>query len=233
MRRPHDPLRARAGRIVRRLEAPYPDARCTLDFASPWHLLVATVLSAQCTDACVNRVTPALFARYPDAAALADADAAELGALIRPTGFYRTKAKHLIACCRLLVERHGGSVPRTMDELVPLPGVGRKTANVVLGMGHGLPGLAVDTHVGRLARRLGLTTHADPDKVERDLCRLVPPARRALFGMRLILHGRQVCHARRPDCAGCGLRRLCPRVGLAAGSPPLRGGRPAAERRAT
>jgi endonuclease-3 len=203
-------LKRRAGRILTRLAKMYPDVRCSLDFADSYQLLVATILSAQCTDARVNRVTPALFARYPDAAALAAADTTELEALIQSTGFFRNKAKNLLRCARQLVERHGGRVPATMEELVPLAGVGRKTANVLLGVAFGVPGLPVDTHVGRLSRRLGLSVHKDPVKVERDLAVLVPPSEWTMLGHRLITHGRRVCHARKPDCAGCGLRRLCP-----------------------
>ncbi|HJT78725.1 MAG TPA: endonuclease III [Gemmataceae bacterium] len=210
-----DPLRRRAGRIVRALARLYPDAHCALDHKTPLQLLVATILSAQCTDARVNLVTPALFARYPAAAAFADADPRELEALIQSTGFFRNKARNIMACCRRLVEEHGGEVPSTMEELVPLPGVGRKTANVILGNAFGTPGITVDTHVGRLSRRLGLTEHSDPEKVERDLMALVPRKEWTMFSHRLIFHGRQVCHARKPDCAGCGLARLCPRIGVA------------------
>jgi endonuclease-3 len=210
-----DPLRRRAGRIVRSLARLYPDAACGLRHADPLQLLVATILSAQCTDARVNQVTPALFARYPDARAFAAADPPELEKLIQSTGFFRNKARNIIGCCRALVQRHGGSVPATMEELVPLPGVGRKTANVVLGDAFGTPGITVDTHVGRLSRRLGLTAETDPVKVERDLMRLVPRKEWTPFSHRLIFHGRQVCHARRPDCAGCGLADLCPKIGVA------------------
>ncbi len=210
-----DPRRRRAGRIVRALAKLYPDAHCALDHQTPLQLLVATILSAQCTDARVNLVTPALFARYPDAAAFAGADPAELEALIQSTGFFRNKARNIMACCRRLVEEHGGEVPSTMEELVPLPGVGRKTANVILGNAFDTPGITVDTHVGRLSRRLGLTEHTDPVKVERDLMALLPPKEWTLFSHRLIFHGRQVCHARKPDCAGCTLARLCPRIGVA------------------
>jgi endonuclease-3 len=210
-----DPLRRRAGRIVRALARLYPDARCALDHQTPLQLLVATILSAQCTDARVNQVTPALFARYPDTAAFAAAKSAELEALIQSTGFFRNKARNILGCCRRLVEEHGGEVPSTMEELVPLPGVGRKTANVILGTAFDTPGITVDTHVGRLSRRLGLTKHTDPEKVERDLMELVPRKGWTMFSHRLIFHGRQVCHARKPDCAGCGLARLCPRIGVA------------------
>jgi endonuclease-3 len=209
-----DPLRRQAGRIVRRLARLYPDAHCALHHRNPLELLVATILSAQCTDARVNQVTPALFARYPDAVAFATADPRELEKLIQSTGFFRNKARNIIGCCRELVERHGGRVPATMEELVPLPGVGRKTANVILGTAFATPGITVDTHVGRLSRRLGLTEHTDPVKVERDLMALLPRKQWTMFSHRLIFHGRQVCHARKPDCAGCGLAALCPRTGV-------------------
>jgi endonuclease-3 len=225
--KPANPLRARARRLVRALARLYPDARCSLDFASPLQLLVATILSAQCTDARVNAVTPALFARYPDATAFADANPAELEALIQTTGFFRNKARHLIDCCRQLVANHGGQVPATMEELVPLPGVGRKTANVVLGNAFATPGLPVDTHVGRLSQRLGLTEHTNPEHIERDLMTLLPPREWTSFGHRMIYHGRQVCHARKPLCASCALAELCPRVGVAAPTLALRADRKA------
>jgi endonuclease-3 len=209
-----NPLRLRAGRIARALARLNPEADCELDHAGPLQLLVATILSAQCTDARVNRVTPALFARFPDAAAFAAAEPRELERLIHSTGFFRNKARLIRACCRALVERHGGKVPATMEELVPLPGVGRKTANVILGNAFGVPGLPVDTHVARLSRRLGLTAATDPVKIERDLNALLPRKEWTAFGHRLILHGRRVCHARRPQCDGCGLARLCPREGV-------------------
>jgi endonuclease-3 len=209
-----DPLRRRAGRIVRRLARLYPDAHCALHHRNPLELLVATILSAQCTDARVNLVTPALFARYPDARAFAAADPRELEKLIQSTGFFRNKARNIIGCCRQLVERHGGRVPSTLEELVELPGVGRKTANVILGTAYATPGITVDTHVGRLSRRLGLTAATDPVKVERDLMALLPRKHWTMVSHRLIFHGRQVCHARKPDCAGCGLAPLCPRTGV-------------------
>jgi endonuclease-3 len=220
------PLRARARAIVRALARQYPDARCSLDFANPFQLLVATILSAQCTDARVNQVTPALFARYPDARALAGADPAELEALLRPITFFRAKARNLLACCRALVEGHGGQVPGTVEELVPLAGVGRKTANVVLGNAFGTPGLPVDTHVGRLSQRMGLTEHTDPAHIEADLTALLPRKEWTSFGRRMIYHGRQVCHARKPLCEECALADLCPKVGagpVPAGEGRLRG----------
>jgi endonuclease-3 len=211
-----DPQRRRAGRLVRRLGRLYPDAHCALRHDNPLQLLVATILSAQCTDARVNLVTPALFARYPDAQAFAAADPRELERLIQSTGFFRNKARNIMACCLRLAEEHDGNVPGTMEELVPLPGVGRKTANVILGDAFGVPGITVDTHVGRLSRRLGLTPATDPVKVEQDLMRLLPRKEWTAFSHRMIFHGRQVCHARKPDCAGCGLAALCPKIGVAA-----------------
>ncbi|HEY7308832.1 MAG TPA: endonuclease III [Gemmataceae bacterium] len=209
-----NPLRRRAGRIVRSLARLYPDAHCALHFANPLQLLIATILSAQCTDERVNQVTPALFDRYPDAHAFAAADPAELEKMIKSTGFFRNKTKNIIACCRQLVELHGRQVPRTMEELVPLAGVGRKTANVILGNAFNVPGIPVDTHVGRLSQRMGLSTHADPVKIERDLTALIPRKEWTTFGHRMIFHGRQVCHARNPQCEQCALAKLCPRVGL-------------------
>jgi endonuclease-3 len=201
--------------VARRLGKVYPQALCSLDFASPFQLLIATILSAQCTDKRVNVVTGGLFARWPTAAALAAAGQAEVEAVIRSTGFFRAKAKNIRGCCQALVERHGGEVPRTLAELVRLPGVGRKTANVVLGSGFGLPsGVVVDTHVGRISRRLGLTRHADAVKAERDLIAAIPKSHWIVFSHRLIEHGRTVCTARRPRCEDCPLTDLCPRVGV-------------------
>ncbi|RMI09745.1 endonuclease III [Cellulomonas triticagri] len=208
--RPPLALVRRARRVNRALAERWPDARCELDFRSPLELLVATVLSAQTTDVRVNQVTPVLFTRYPDAAAYAGADPAELEALIRPTGFFRAKARSLTGLGRALVERFDGEVPPRLADLVTLPGVGRKTANVVLGDAFGVPGITVDTHVGRLARRLGWTTQEDPVKVEQDIAALVPRAEWTLLSHRLIFHGRRTCHARRPDCAACPLTRDCP-----------------------
>jgi endonuclease-3 len=207
--------RTRARRIERELTRLYPEARCSLDFADPFQLLVATILSAQCTDARVNLVTPALFARFPDAASLASAEPAEVEQLIRSTGFYQTKTRNLIACAAQLMKHHGGRVPSRMEQLVELAGVGRKTANVIRGVAFGLPGLPVDTHVTRLSRRMGLTEHDDAVKIETDLTALVPKAKWTTFGLRMIFHGRQVCEARRPDCEGCVLSQgLCPRIGV-------------------
>ena len=206
---------ARAAAVSAILERLYPDAATPLVHADALQLLVATILSAQCTDARVNLVTPALFARFPDAAALAGADRAELEELVRPTGFYRNKAKAIQACCAGLVARHGGEVPRTMAELTALPGVGRKTANVVLGSAYGVPGIVVDTHVQRLAGRLGLTAERDPVKIEFALQPLVPEAKWSRFSLWLIFHGRRVCVARRPRCSICPLSPHCPRLGVA------------------
>jgi endonuclease-3 len=214
-----NPARPQGRRVLRELARLYPDVRCALDFADPLQLLVSTILSAQCTDARVNRVTPALFARYPDAAAFATAKPKELEALIRPTGFYRNKARNIIRCCREIVERHGGEVPGTMEDLASLPGVGRKTANVVLGNAFGVPGIPVDTHVGRLSRRLGLTTHADPVKVECDLMAVLPRKEWVVFAHRMMRHGRLVCRSRRPRCPECTLDRFCPRVGVPTARP--------------
>jgi len=204
-------LRARAARIVAELARHYPRARCTLDFRTPLELLVATILSAQCTDERVNRVTPALFARYPTAAAYAAADPAELEELVRPTGFFRNKARSIRGAAAAIVERHGGKVPGTIEALTALPGVGRKTANVVLGNAFGVPGIVVDTHVGRVARRLRLSRSEDPVRVEADLGALAPPARWTKLSHELIAHGRALCRAPKPRCAACFLGEdLCP-----------------------
>ena len=205
----------RARTILGRLKKEYPDARCALDHGDAYQLLVATILSAQCTDARVNLVTPALFARYPKAQVLAAADPAEVEELIRSTGFFRNKTKSLIGMARALVAGHGGAVPRTMEELRVLPGVGRKTANVVLGNAYGInEGVTVDTHVTRLSRLLGLTRHDDPVKIEQDLMQLFPQEEWALLSHLLIFHGRQVCIARRPRCPACVLADLCPSAGV-------------------
>ncbi len=188
----------------------YPDPRCALVHDDTFQLLVATILSAQSTDEMVNKVTPALFARYPTAADLADADPDEVETLIHSTGFFRSKTKSLMGMAAALEERFDGQVPRDLEDLVTLPGVGRKTGNVVRSVGYDLPGLPVDTHVGRLARRLRLTKEADPVKVELDLNRLVPEEDRGRFSLRLIEHGRRVCLARRPRCDVCLLADVCP-----------------------
>lgn len=209
---PPDPARVTA--LLRDLRAAYPDAGTELRFESPLQLLIATILSAQCTDERVNMVTPALFARYPDAAAFAAADPGELENRIRSTGFYRMKAKAIRSCCADIVSRFGGSVPRTLEELTTLRGVGRKTANVVLGNAYGIPGLVVDTHVGRLAHRMGLTRERDAVKIEMALMPLVPREDWTLFSHWLILHGRRVCNARKPSCSRCPVAADCPRVGV-------------------
>ena len=214
--KPTPTVRRRAARVLAALAELYPDAHCALEHRTPLQLLVATILSAQCTDARVNQVTPALFARYQTARDFATADRTELERLIASTGFFRNKARNIIACCQAILDRHNGEVPGTLDELVRLPGVGRKTANVVLGDAFGVPGITVDTHVGRLSRRLGLTLHDDPVKVEFDLMAVVPQSDWTPFSHRLIFHGRRVCDARRPDCPGCAMNTFCPKVGVAA-----------------
>ncbi|HTY05925.1 MAG TPA: endonuclease III [Gemmatimonadales bacterium] len=201
----------RARKIVDRLSREFPDAHCALDHRNPFELVAATILSAQCTDARVNLVTPELFRAYPTPAALADAEPRAVEHLIKSTGFFRNKAKSLLGMARALVERHGGRVPDTMEELVRLPGVGRKTANVVLGNAFGKnEGIVVDTHVQRISRLLGLTRETDPVKIERDLMPLVPRPRWTLFSHLLILHGRKTCIARRPACGECRISDLCP-----------------------
>ena len=215
--------------IADRLAEQWPDAVVELDHANAYQLLVATILSAQSTDKLINTVTPALFARYPDPAALAAADQGELEPMIFSTGFYRMKAKHLIGMARQIVERHGGTVPEAMEALVELPGVARKTANVVLGSALGKnEGVVVDTHVARVAARLGLTAHTDPVKIEHDLMERVPRDQWTSFAHRLIWHGRRVCHAKQPDCEHCVLAPLCPSAGLAGEpvtTPATRAGR--------
>jgi len=209
------PPPARSAAVETALAATYPDATCELDFANPYQLLVATILSAQCTDARVNMVTPALFRRFPDATALAAAAQPDLEELVRSTGFFRNKAKSLLGMARAVVERHGGEIPASMEHLTRLPGVGRKTANVVLGTAFGMStGVVVDTHVARLSRRLGLSAHDDPEKIERDLMEAFPPSSWVPLGHRLILHGRRVCHARKPACDSCPLAPFCPRTGV-------------------
>lgn len=203
----------RARLINRRLAEVYPEARCELDYRDPFQLLVATVLSAQCTDVRVNLVTPALFARFPDAQAMASGSRDELEDLIRSTGFFRSKSESLLALSRDIVERYDGAVPGRLKDLVTLRGVGRKTANVVLGNAFGVPGITVDTHMGRLARRLGLTVNDDPVAVERDLALLIERKEWTLWSHRIIFHGRRRCTARRPDCGGCEIARWCPSAG--------------------
>jgi endonuclease III len=206
---------ARAKVIFQRLHQTYPDAACALDHGNAYQLLVATILSAQCTDARVNMVTPAFFARYPTPEDLARADRAEVEELIRSTGFFRNKTRSLVGMAQALVAEHRGEVPRSMEELRVLPGVGRKTANVVLGNAFGInEGVTVDTHVTRLSRLLGLTRHDDPVQIEQDLMALFPREHWALLSHLLIFHGRQVCIARRPRCPDCVVARFCPSAGI-------------------
>ena len=211
------PASARSPLILERLKAAYPEARCALEHQSTFELIVATILSAQCTDVRVNMVTPVLFARYPDVRALAQAKQEDVEEIIKSTGFFRNKARSLIGMARALVTEHGGEVPRTMEELRVLPGVGRKTANVVLGNAFGInEGVTVDTHVARLSGLLGLSRHDDPAKIEQDLMPLFPRDDWALLSHLLIFHGRQICIARRPRCGACVLADLCPSVRVVA-----------------
>jgi endonuclease-3 len=201
----------RAREILAILKQIYPDAACSLTYDSPVQLLVATILSAQCTDKRVNQVTPALFARFPDAESLAQAEREELESLIRSTGFYRNKAKNIQGACQKIVSEFGGKVPQQMEQLLSLPGVARKTANVVLSHGFGSnQGVTVDTHVKRLSQRLGLTKHSNPIRIEKDLMALLPQPDWENFAIRIIYHGRAVCKARKPDCHNCQLAHLCP-----------------------
>ena len=211
----------RARRIARDLAVLHPDAHCELDHTNPLELAVATILSAQCTDKRVNLVTPALFARYATAQDYAGADRTELEELIRSTGFYRNKATSLIGLGAALVERFDGQVPARLDDLVTLPGIGRKTANVVLGNAFGVPGLTVDTHFGRLVRRFGWTEELDPVKVELLVAGLLPKADWTMFSHRVIFHGRRICHARKPACGACPLARQCPSYGLGPTDPAV------------
>jgi endonuclease-3 len=205
-------MRARA--ISRGLAKAYPDAWCELDYRTPWQLIVATILSAQCTDKMVNRVTPGLFAEWPTPAALGAADPARVEAVIKPTGFFRQKTRAIQAVARTVAGEHRGKVPDTMDALTSLPGVGRKTANVVLGTAFGQPAIFVDTHVKRLANRLGLTIESAPDRIEADLQALLPPKEWTSFAHRLIHHGRRICAARKPRCSVCPVIRWCPQIGV-------------------
>jgi endonuclease-3 len=200
---------AKIGPILKLLEQYYPDAHVTLDFSNPLELLVATVLSAQCTDVKVNQVTPAVFQKYPTVAAYAGAPLAQLEEAVHPTGFFRQKAKSLKAICQALMAQHGGQVPRSLEELVQLPGVGRKTANVILGNAFSVPGIVVDTHCGRVSQRLGLTPQKDPVKIEFDLMALVPRERWTKFSLQLIWHGRALCMAKNPRCRQCPLLPHC------------------------
>jgi len=205
----------RTQKIIAGLEKAYPAAHCELVHNNPLELLVATILSAQCTDKRVNIVTAELFKKYRSAQEFAEADLAELENAVRTTGFYKNKARNIKAACRDIVEKHGGKVPRTMEELIQLGGVGRKTANVVIGNAFDINvGVVVDTHVGRLSHRFGLTKHSAPEKVEQDLMKLVPQKKWALFSHLLIWHGRRRCSARKPDCAHCEVLKLCPRLGV-------------------
>ena len=203
-----DPARVEA--ILAGLEGLYPDATCALHFSSPWELLVATILSAQCTDERVNMVTPDFFKRWPNVGDAAKADVAAIEDVIRSTGFFRNKAKSISGAAKAIVEKHGGELPRNLEELVKLPGVGRKTANVVLGNAFGVPGITVDTHVKRICTMLELTDQKDPDKIERQLMEIIPRQRWTMFSHQVIWHGRRVCIARRPKCAECALLPLCP-----------------------
>jgi endonuclease-3 len=207
--------------MARELAALHPDAHCELDFGNAFELLVATVLSAQTTDKMVNKVTPGLFVRYPDAFALAGADREELERILKPTGFFRAKANSVLGLSQALVERFDGEVPGRMADLVTLPGVGRKTANVVLGNAFGVPGLTVDTHFGRLVRRFGWTAEDDPVKVEAEVAGLVPRRDWTMFSHRVIFHGRRVCHAKKAACGACGLARWCPSFGIGPTDPEL------------
>jgi endonuclease III len=209
----------RARRIDKMLAETYPDAGCELDFASPWQLLIVTVLSAQTTDKRVNTVSPALFARYPGPAELAAADPAEVEAIIEPTGFFRAKTTSIMKLAAAVLERFGGEVPPRLDDLVTLPGVGRKTANVVLGDAFGIPGITVDTHVGRLARRFGWTTETDPVKAEREIGSMFHKRDWVMLNHHLIWHGRRRCHARRPACGACPVAKLCPSYGAGPTDP--------------
>lgn len=197
--------------MQKRLRVALPEPRCELDHQSAWQLLVATILSAQSTDARVNLVTPELFRRYPTPAQLGSASLPEVESLVRSTGFYRNKAKSIVGASRTLANEHGGEVPRSLEALIKLPGVARKTANVVLGTAFGIAtGIVVDTHAGRVARRLGLTKETDPSKVERDLCALFPQSEWVAIGHRFVLHGRYLCKAKKPECAACPLSEICP-----------------------
>lgn len=206
---------ARTKQIIKGLHSAYPDAHCELNHSNPLELLIATILSAQCTDKRVNMVTPQLFKQYPSAAAFAKAATAELENAIKTTGFFRNKTKSIKAACQALVQKHGGEVPRTMEELRELGGVGRKTANVVLGNAFNVNcGVVVDTHVARLSGRLGLTSQKAPEKIEQDLMELVPQDQWSLFSHLLIWHGRRRCFARNPDCPGCEVKKVCPKIGV-------------------
>ena len=211
--------KGRAKEVARRLAAEYPDALCELDHHNPFELLAATILSAQTTDIGVNKVTPVLFARYPDAAALAGADRTEMEEIVKPTGFFRAKTDALIKLGAALEERYGGVVPGRLKDLVTLPGVGRKTANVLLGNAFGVPGITVDTHFGRLVRRFGWTEEEDPVQVETAVGALIPRKDWTMLSHVLIFHGRRICHAKRPACGACPVAKLCPSFGIGETDP--------------
>lgn len=216
----HTGMVRRARRINRTLALAYPDAHCELDFNSPFQLAVATILSAQCTDVRVNMTTPALFERYPGPYELAAANQHEVEEIIRPTGFFRAKAANIIGFAQAVVADHDGEVPGTLEELVQLPGVGRKTANVVLGNAFGVPGLTVDTHFGRLVRRFGFTTEEAPVRVEKEMMQVLPKQEWTWFSHRVIFHGRRICHSRRAACGACFLAADCPSFGIAGPAEP-------------
>ena len=199
-----------AAKINALLKKHYAQVHCTLDFRSPLELLISTILAAQCTDERVNKVTPELFKKYPNVEALAGATQEEIEEAIRSTGFYHNKAKSIRTCCQQLIEKHGGQVPKTMEELTALQGVGRKTANVILGNAYGIPGVVVDTHVTRLSQRMGFTKNTDPVKIEQDLMKLIPREDWTDFSHRMVFHGRAICIARKPKCAECPLNKICP-----------------------
>ena len=212
---------ASAASIYRILSKEYPDACCELDFESPFQLLVATVLSAQCTDKRVNAVTPQLFAKYPNVKKMANAKISDIEKIIKSTGFFRAKAQNIKALSEVIITRYNGEVPAVLEELVTLPGVGRKTANVVLGNAFDIPGLTVDTHFGRLVRRFGWTEETDPVKVERDVAKLIPIKEWTHLSHRLIWHGRRICHSRKPACGACPLAKHCPAFGIGEVNPEL------------
>ena len=212
-------LKRRARRINRVLAEQYPYAHAELDFRSPFELVIATVLSAQTTDVLINQITPLLFARYPDARRMAEADPAELEAILKPTGFFRAKARNVLALCNRLVDEYDGEVPGRLEDLVTLPGVGRKTANVVLGNAFGIPGITVDTHFGRLARRFGWTVSDDPVRIESDVGELFEPKDWTMLSHRVVFHGRRVCHSRKPACGACPVANWCPSYGLGETDP--------------
>ncbi|MGO4805989.1 endonuclease III [Arthrobacter sp. 2MCAF15] len=212
-------LKRRARRINRALAEQYPYAHAELDFRNPFELVIATVLSAQTTDVLVNQITPLLFARYPDARRMAEADPAELEAILKPTGFFRAKARNVLALCNRIVDEYDGEVPGRLEDLVTLPGVGRKTANVVLGNAFGIPGITVDTHFGRLARRLGWTESDDPVRIESDVAVLFEPKDWTMLSHRVVFHGRRVCHSRKPACGACAVANWCPSYGMGETDP--------------